>query len=84
MSGEIGEETAVQAMRNGANDYLLKSNLARLSPALDLAIGETRGRRLGEISGVAVAAGIVGCGLVWLLIIVAAYWNQRSRYPDEL
>ena len=48
VSGEIGEETAVQAMRNGANDYLLKSNLARLSPALDLAIeaNETRRARL--------------------------------------
>ena len=21
---------------------------------------------------------------LWLLVIVAAYWNQRSRYPDEL
>jgi uncharacterized membrane protein len=21
---------------------------------------------------------------LWLLIIVAAYWNQRSRYIDEL
>ena len=21
---------------------------------------------------------------LWLLIIVAVYWNQRSRYPDEL
>ena len=21
---------------------------------------------------------------LWLLIVVAAYWNQRSRYPDEL
>ena len=20
----------------------------------------------------------------WLLVVVAAYWNQRSRYPDEL
>ena len=20
----------------------------------------------------------------WLLIAAAAYWNQRSRYPDEL
>ncbi len=48
VSGEIGEETAVQAMRNGAGDYLLKSNLARLSPALDLAIeaNETRRARL--------------------------------------
>ena len=21
---------------------------------------------------------------LWLLLILAAYWNQRSRYPDEL
>ncbi len=45
VSGEIGEETAVQAMRNGASDYLLKSNLARLSPALDLAIEANENRR---------------------------------------
>ncbi|MFY7913737.1 MAG: response regulator, partial [Rubrivivax sp.] len=30
VSGEIGEETAVEAMRSGASDYLLKQNLARL------------------------------------------------------
>ncbi|MFG6440670.1 histidine kinase [Roseateles sp. LKC17W] len=34
VSGEIGEDAAVAAMRNGAADYLLKSNLARLAPAL--------------------------------------------------
>ena len=45
VSGEIGEETAVQAMRNGASDYLLKSNLARLSPALDHAIEANETRR---------------------------------------
>ncbi|MEM9256565.1 MAG: hypothetical protein AAGA91_14045 [Pseudomonadota bacterium] len=22
--------------------------------------------------------------LLWLVIVVAAYWNQRSRYLDEL
>jgi len=45
VSGEIGEETAVQAMRNGASDYLLKSNLARLSPALEHAIEANETRR---------------------------------------
>lgn len=45
VSGEIGEETAVQAMRDGAGDYLLKSNLARLSPALDRAIEANETRR---------------------------------------
>jgi signal transduction histidine kinase len=34
VSGEIGEDTAVEAMRNGASDYLLKNNLTRLTPAL--------------------------------------------------
>jgi signal transduction histidine kinase len=42
VSGEIGEDIAVQAMRNGANDYLLKSNLARLAPAALLAIEANR------------------------------------------
>ena len=44
VSGEIGEDLAVQAMRNGANDYLLKSNLVRLAPAAILAIEANRTR----------------------------------------
>ncbi len=48
LSGEIGEDVAVQAMLQGASDYLLKSNLTRLVPALDRAIeaNETRRARL--------------------------------------
>jgi signal transduction histidine kinase len=38
VSGEIGEDLAVQAMREGADDYLLKGRLARLSNALEQAI----------------------------------------------
>ena len=45
VSGEIGEDVAVQAMRNGANDYLLKSNLTRLAPALEHAIEANETRR---------------------------------------
>jgi signal transduction histidine kinase len=45
VSGEIGEDTAVQAMRNGASDYLLKANLTRLSPALEHAIEANETRR---------------------------------------
>lgn len=22
--------------------------------------------------------------LLWLFLVIAVYWNQRSRYPDEL
>ena len=45
VSGEIGEDTAVEAMRNGASDYLLKNNLARLEPALLHAIEASETRR---------------------------------------
>ena len=38
VSGEIGEDVAVQAMRDGASDYLLKGNMARLAPAAEHAI----------------------------------------------
>ena len=48
VSGEIGEDMAVEAMRSGASDYLLKHNLARLAPALERAIeaNEARSARL--------------------------------------
>lgn len=45
VSGEIGEDTAVEAMRNGAADYLLKNNLARLAPALLHAVEATELKR---------------------------------------
>jgi signal transduction histidine kinase len=45
VSGEIGEDTAVAAMRNGASDYLLKNNLARLAPAVEHAIEAHRDRQ---------------------------------------
>ena len=45
VSGEIGEDTAVEAMRNGASDYLLKNNLARLVPALLHAVEANEMRR---------------------------------------
>src|SRR6266478_2682394 len=35
ISGTIGEEAAVEAMRAGAHDYVLKDNLARLRPVVE-------------------------------------------------
>ncbi len=35
VSGGIGEDIAVAAMKSGANDYLMKGNLARLVPAVE-------------------------------------------------
>ena len=45
VSGTISDEIAVAAMRAGAHDYLLKSNIARLVPAIAREIQEAAERR---------------------------------------
>jgi DNA-binding response OmpR family regulator len=40
VSGTIGEDTAVEALKNGATDYVLKHRLMRLIPAIDRALRE--------------------------------------------
>jgi hypothetical protein len=45
VSGAIGEELAVAMMKSGAHDYLLKSDLARLAPAVEREIRDARTRR---------------------------------------
>lgn len=46
VSGTIGEETAVEAMKKGAADYLLKDRLARLGPAIDHALDQQQARKI--------------------------------------
>ena len=48
LSGTIGEETAIESLRSGANDYVLKTNLARLPMAVRRALHDVdqRTRRL--------------------------------------
>ncbi len=45
VSGNIGEDVAVEAMRAGAHDYVLKGNLARLAPAIERELREAETRR---------------------------------------
>ena len=44
VSGTIGEERAIEAIRRGATDYVLKDNLRRLGTALRRALAEARDR----------------------------------------
>src|SRR5437879_4286511 len=51
ISGTIGENVAVDMMKAGADDYVMKNNLARLLPALKRELREAevrRARRLAE------------------------------------
>ncbi|MDP9382380.1 MAG: ATP-binding protein [Chloroflexota bacterium] len=45
VSGKIGEEDAVAAMRAGAHDYIMKDNLARLVAAISRELREAEVRR---------------------------------------
>ena len=45
ISGAIGEQTAVEMMRAGAADYMMKGDLARLGPAIERELGDAKTRR---------------------------------------
>lgn len=45
VSGTIGEETAVECMRLGAHDYVMKSNMSRLCPAIARELKEVKSRK---------------------------------------
>ena len=68
VSGNIGEELAVSAMKQGAADYLLKDRLARLGPAVARALHEVRhaapGRARAQARGLGTtsAPGVRGLG----------------------
>jgi PAS domain S-box-containing protein len=50
VSGTIGEERAVESLRDGATDYVLKENLARLVPAVTRALREAEELRLRRLA----------------------------------
>lgn len=45
VSGKIGEEAAVELLKAGADDYVMKDNLARLCPTVERSLREAEGRR---------------------------------------
>lgn len=55
VSGVVGEETAVEAIKAGASDYLLKDRLTRLPTAIAHALEEAAMRRERERSRLALA-----------------------------
>ena len=83
VSGTIGEETAVEMMKAGAHDYLLKGNLGRLVPVVERELRETVTRREHRQAGEALRAserrlrafyesGVVG----------VTFWNASGQITD--
>ena len=50
VSGSIGEDIAVEAMKMGAHDYIMKDNLKRLVPAIERELREAEMRRSHRIA----------------------------------
>lgn len=48
VSGTLGEEYAVRALKNGATDYVLKTNLVRLPAAVQKALEQVEARELRQ------------------------------------
>jgi phosphoserine phosphatase RsbU/P len=44
VSGKLGEEAAIESLKSGATDYVLKSRLSRLVPAVQRAMNEAKER----------------------------------------
>jgi diguanylate cyclase (GGDEF)-like protein len=77
VSGTIGEEYAIRALRNGATDYVLKTNLVRLPAAVERALLEAKERReLQTLSRIRDIVSSVNSALVRL--------RERKPLFDEL
>ncbi len=48
VSGALGEEMAIDLLKKGATDYVLKNRLSRLEPAVSRALHEVEERREGR------------------------------------
>lgn len=100
VSGAMGEERAVRAMKAGARDYILKGQLGRLNAAVQRELDEAAGRRKRreaetakrrEQSRLAVALQATGAGVFEYRIPATAvgYCNDRfaeifGLRPEEL
>jgi len=86
ISGTIGEEVAVEAMRQGADDYLLKDRLVRLGPAVKQAIAKNDmllERRRSQETQVAILnalpAHIALVNREGVIVAVNESWRRFSR-----
>jgi diguanylate cyclase (GGDEF)-like protein len=72
VSGTIGEEYAIRALKNGATDYVLKTNLVRLPAAVERALADAeQRRRLARLSRIREFSSQINSALV----------RQRERGP---
>jgi PAS domain S-box-containing protein len=88
VSGKIGEDIAVEAMRSGARDYIIKGNLSRLAPAVERELREAEIRRKrrkaeedlreSEVKIAAIAAAATDAVVMMDANGIISYWNPAA------
>ncbi len=83
VSGSMGEEYAVAAMRAGAHDYVLKQHMHRLVPAAERELRDARIRRKGRATEFALRASQMRFRRVYESNVVGiAFWDAAYRIVD--
>jgi response regulator RpfG family c-di-GMP phosphodiesterase len=80
VSGAVGEETVVEAMRQGIDDYLMKDNLKRLPGAVERALEASRERRRRKQAEEAIRrrdAILLAVGLAAKRLLAAEDWRAE-------
>lgn len=90
VSGTIGEENAVNMMKLGASDYILKDNLARLVPAIkrELADAASRKQRMeaerklkdSQVRYEILASSIKDMFFALNSDLVCTFWNRAAEF----
>ena len=95
VSGTLGEEYAIRAMKSGASDYVLKDNLVRLPPTVERALLEARSAAEQRRTQAALRHSeqrfrlAASTGDVWDWVIATGethmsyQWKQRLGYQDH-
>ena len=93
VSGKMGEDVAVEAMKSGANDYIMKGNLKRLVPAIERELREAGSRRELRAADAAVrrltvavesaANGIIITDRHGVILWTNPAFTEISGYPAE-
>jgi len=86
VSGAMGEEVAIDALKRGATDYVLKDRLSRLGPAVQRALREAEERRERRQTEAALRESEEKYRLLVKSIPAVAYkgyWDSAVDFVDE-